>query len=60
MKNMCGTPTQVFSHEFFELFKNSYFVEDLRKAGSENVGRNMCERVFFVNLSVCVSQLLHR
>ena len=29
------TPTQVFSREFFELFKNSYFVEDLRKAGSE-------------------------
>ena len=29
------TPTQVFSREFSELFKNTYFVEDLRTAGSE-------------------------
>ena len=25
----------MFSHEFCELFKNTYFVEDLRMAGSE-------------------------
>ena len=25
----------MFSHEFCELFKNTYFVEDLRTAGSE-------------------------
>ena len=29
------TPTQVFSNEFCELFKNTYFVEDLQTAGSE-------------------------
>ena len=31
------TPTQVFSCEFCELFKNSYFVEDLQTTGSETL-----------------------
>ena len=33
------TLTQVFSREFCELFKNTYFVEDLRRAGSETIVR---------------------
>ena len=45
LKNICerlvlnfilkGTPTQVLSCEFCELFKNTYFVEDLWIAASE-------------------------
>ena len=31
-------PTKVFPCEFCELFKNTYFVEDLQTAGSETAG----------------------
>ena len=40
------TPTKVFSREFFELFKNSYFVENVRKAGSETpVRRSLYDNI---------------
>ena len=29
------TPTEMFFHELCELFRNTYFVEDLQMAGSE-------------------------
>ena len=45
LKNICErlplnfiqeeTPTKVFSSEFYEFFKNNYFVELLQTAGSE-------------------------
>ena len=51
LKNICEhlllnfilkeTPTQVFSCEFCELFKNTYFVEDLWTAGSETPVRGL-------------------
>ena len=40
------TPTQVFSCEFCELFRNTYFVEDLWTAGSETPVR-LFENIFF-------------
>ena len=49
LKNMCEglflnfvlkeTPIQMFSCEFCELFKNTYFVEDLQTAGYETLVR---------------------
>ena len=38
---MSATPTQVFSREYCELFKNTYFVEDLQTAGSETPVRGL-------------------
>ena len=34
-KGLKTTPTHVLSFEFCEFFKNTYFVEHLRKVGSE-------------------------
>ena len=53
------TPTQVFSCELSELFKNNYFVEDLRTVGSETPAAFLRTPFFTEQLRWLILTFLH-